>query len=1111
MWTSALLVLLCSAPAAAQDSAPPSPSAADLEFFERRVRPVLVEHCLACHDPAQGKVKGGLDLSSAAGWRKGGLSGPAIVPGDLAASLVAEAVRYEDEFVAMPPTGKLAEAHIETLLEWIQRGAPDPRDGASAAPAPKRKLDVNEWRDFWAYTPLADPVPPAETRLPDGAEWSAHPIDRFVLAGLSAAGLTPSPRADRRTLIRRVSLDLVGLPPTPEEVAAFLDDDAPDAWEKVIDRLLAMPQYGERWGRHWLDLARYSDSNGLDENLAFGHAWRYRDYVVRAFNDDKPYDQFVREQLAGDLLPATDDRAEQFDRITATCFLTLGPKMLAEQDKEKLRMDVVDEQVDLVGRVFMGQTIGCARCHDHKFDPLPTRDYYALAGIFRSTSIFENYDHVSRWRERTLETDAEREAREAWRSARDEAKAARDRAVQEGEEALRNGLASKFGRYLAAGQRARNTARFIEAERAPRTNLHVDSEHWGDPRRTVLHTHKAGLQFAEWDVRVTEAGAYRLSARYAAGESRPMRLMVNGAVAREDAFGEVTGGFQPTDVAWREVAELELVAGLNVLRVECGGSVPHLDVLALVPTDVVGWPLVDGERDLVPEVVRAYADELAWRAGQGDSLFAVWDAYQAAPPSEWDAVAERLRGLLESGADLGPAPFQALVHGAAPASLDDLAARFQAAALAVAGVVRSLEGDARKAALAAADTQRVFGLLEGSTSPTALAGALGASSFPREVNERLAALDQRLAALAASEPPMPGTVMAAIDEPEVVEVPVHVRGSHLKLEGDPVPRGFLSVLDKVVPWEPLPADASGRLALAEWLTRPDHPLTARVLVNRVWQHHFGMGLVASPSNFGTRGATPTHPELLDWLARRFVASGWSLKALHRLVLTSEVWQQSVSHDALALERDPTNELLWRQNRRRLEAEAIRDSLLAVSGLLDRTVGGTLLSTRDRGYVTNDQSSDAANYDAPRRSIYLPIIRNAMYPFFGVFDYGDPSVHIEQRPSTTVATQALFLMNSPLALDCASALAGRVAAEVGDDTEARLQRVFALAYGRAAAQDEVDDARSYLAALADLDAHADAPTTSASGDKGVRAGSAEARAWRSLCQALLSANEFVFVD
>jgi hypothetical protein len=1111
MWTPGLLLALV-----AQDAAPPS--AADVEFFEQRVRPVLVEHCYACHDAGQGKVKGELDLSTAAGWRTGGSSGPALVPGDVEQSLLAEAVRYEDEFVAMPPAGKLRAEHIEALLEWIRRGAPDPRV-AGAAPPAKEEFDIESRRDFWAYTPVVDPAPP---EVPAGAvPWSAHPIDRFVQARLAAAGLEPSPRADRRTLLRRATIDLIGLPPTPEEYDTFVHDPAPDAWDKVLERLLASPHYGERWGRHWLDLARYSDSNGLDENLAFANAWRYRDYVIRAFNEDKPYDQFVREQLAGDLLPPTEDERLHFDRITATCFLTLGPKMLAEQDKEKLRMDVVDEQVDLVGRVFMGQTLGCARCHDHKFDPLPTRDYYALAGIFRSTSIFEDFGFVSRWRERALETDAERAAREEWTRQRDTAKGEREAIGAEAQRALRAGLSASFGRYLVAGQRARNTARFFEAEGSPRTNLRTDSDHWGDLRRTVLHTHKAGLQHAEWDVDAPRAGRYRLLARYAAGEPRPMRLVANGATVREDAFGAVTGGFQPSDIAWREVAELTLVAGTNVVRVERTGPVPHLDVLVLVPLELAAWPLVDTEHDLVPELVRAFADELAWRAQRGDRLFAVWDAFTSTTPERWDAVVTELRQQLAEGGDLGPAPFRALVHAAAPSSLDELAARHQAAALAVESVVQSLDEAGRTAALAHGDTVRVFGLLDGPLSPSALAGALGEAGFPRQTLERLAALDTRLSELAQREPPKPAHVMAAIDESKVVEVPVHVRGSHLKLEGAPVPRGFLSVLDHVVPWESIPSERSGRLELAHWLTRPDHPLTARVMANRVWQHHFGQALVRSPSNFGARGATPTHPELLDWLAVRLVESGWSLKALHRLVLTSETWQQAVTTNEVAALHDPTNELLWRHNRRRVEAEVIRDSLLAVSGRLDLTLGGTLLTSGNRDYVTNDQSSDAANYDAPRRSVYLPIIRNAMYPFFGVFDYGDPSVHIEERSSTTVATQALFLMNSPLATESARALAALTtgapeslpegAGASGEAAEARVQRLYRLVLGRGASPDEAREAADYVATYIASFAAPDAPVTAAAGDKGHEPRSAEDRAWQSLCQAVLASNEFVFVD
>ncbi|HLQ36327.1 MAG TPA: DUF1549 domain-containing protein, partial [Planctomycetota bacterium] len=412
----------------------------------------------------------------------------------------------------------------------------------------------------WSFRPLATAEPPAAS----DPLWT-DPIDRFVLATLHARGLQPNPPADKRTLLRRASQVLTGLPPTRAEVLEFQADDRADAFARVIDRLQASPHYGEHQARLWLDLARYSDSNGLDENLAYAEAFRYRDWVVRAGNADLPYDEFGTLQIAGDLLPA-DAPAALADRLQATAFLALGPKMLAEQDKDKLVLDVVDEQLDLVGRTFLGLTLGCARCHDHKFDPISQRDYYALAGIFKSTRTLANLDHVSQWLERELASDDQI----ALRQQREKDLAAAEQTLRQAQDAAatqqRRALVQDAGRYLLAAQQALGDAHFVEAGAAVRTSLHRDQDHWGTKACVVLHTHQAGPQFAEWAIDVGQAGSYRLEVHYATKESRPMRVLVDGQEVIGRALAEVTGDWFPAQQRWFTAGEVTLHAGSNLLR-----------------------------------------------------------------------------------------------------------------------------------------------------------------------------------------------------------------------------------------------------------------------------------------------------------------------------------------------------------------------------------------------------------------------------------------------------------------------------------------------------------------------------------------------------------------
>ena len=892
-------------------------------FFEKHVRPLLIDHCYDCHSAEE--RSGGLRVDARDFLLAGGDSGPAVVPGHAGDSLLLEAVRYSNPALQMPPEERLSDAQIRILEQWIDRGLPDPR---TAAPEDLQTPSVSseDVRDFWSLQPVAAPPIP----MVRDERWVQTPIDAFVLQRLEAVGLQPAPAADPRTLIRRVTLDLTGLLPTPEQVDAFVRDPSDRAWESLVSRLLASPQYGERWGRHWLDVARYADSNGLDENIAFGHAWRYRDYVMESFRTNKPFDRFLTEQLAGDLLPDADQ-----ETLTATGFLQLGAKVLAEPDREKLVMDTIDEQIDVTGKVFLGLTLGCARCHDHKFDPLTQADYYALAAIFRSTRTFAEKQQgaIRFWYEHSFATEEERERMKPVDQAIAEKKAAAARYKSDAMTALRKSARRQAADYLAA-------AVSVDPD-DPLSRFETVARDFGvHPRilhhcRTHLHYHRYDPVFAPWD-RLREQGPDAVRSHYAALFSR-------------------------VDAAWK------------------------------------------ARRQKTPDA-------------------AALD----------DPFLESVRKALED-----PAGFLAVPARPADAFDADTLARYNA-----------LMEEAR--------------LLE-STAPD-LPAAMGVT-----------------------------------EQDTVTELPIHIRGSHLNL-GRPVPRAVPAVLCPTQAPVTFPDDQSGRRELAEWLTDPDHPLTARVFVNRVWNWHFGRGIVATTENFGRLGARPTHPELLDWLAHRFIQSGWDIKRLHRDILLSSCYRMDSIHpqaaDAAAI--DPANDLLWTFRMQRMDAEQIRDCILQVSGRLDMTSGGKTVPLRNRQFVFNHTSRDHTKYDSLRRAVYLPVIRNNLYTLFQQFDFPDPTVPTGHRGETVVAPQALWAMNSELILSSSDAMA---AALMKDDPDPRqaIRTAWIRIMGRPATEDEIRQS------LAFIEQAADAHTTAAGPDP-----AALQDAWSAFCQSLLSANEFLFI-
>lgn len=907
---TALAIVVCLTGCLSTIDSAGAQESAGVQFFERHVRPILVEHCYECHSP--GDIHGGLLLDSRGGWMKGGDSGPAIVPGKPDKSLLIEAVRYKNRDLQMPPRNALRPDQVASLEKWVAMGAPDPRMESEATGTSPTGMSIEQGREFWSLKPIGKPAVPE----PSNARWVKTPIDAFVLARLEEQGLQPAPAADKRTLIRRVTFDLVGLPPTPDEVSDFLEDESPNAFRNVVERLLASPQYGVRWGRHWLDVARYADSNGLDENLAFGHAWRYRDYVVDTFNSDKPFNRFVMEQLAGDLLPDANRETK-----TATSFLVLGAKVLAEPDMEKLVMDTIDEQIDTTGKTFMGMTLGCVRCHDHKFDPIKQSDYYALAAIFKSTRTFATTKTgaIKHWYEHSF---AEKDELEALKKVDAQIAAKKKAATTFKNSAMtkiRQAARSNATEYLVAATQFDSTTplKEVQAIAQPR-GLHV----------RILHHCRRHLEYNSDD---------------------------------------------PFFRAWHELA------------------------------------------------------------GRGET-----------------AVEAHYRPLFDN---IAPALAMEKKKNAKAVSISDPAI------------------EAARRALHDAS-----GFLAVPPKPE--------FAFDAETLAEYYRLEDEARVLESQSPDEPGA-MGVGEDAILTSLPIHVRGSHLNL-GDPVPRRFPRVFSSEL-HPTLPEKQSGRLEFAQWLTNGKHPLTARVYVNRVWGWHFGRAIVESTENFGALGSRPTHPELLDWLARNFMTSGWSTKELHRLILSSNTYQMASqqAQSTRAAEVDPENLLLWKFRMERLEAEQIRDAVLAVSGRLDPKLGGKTVPLRNRQFVFNHTSVDHTKYDSLRRALYLPVIRNNLYTLFQQFDYPDPTMPTGHRNATVVAPQALLMMNAPLITDSADALAKQLLEETPSDSE-RVARAYELAFGRFPTEPEIRRALRFVN------------------------GATDTETWSMLCQGLFASNEFMYV-
>lgn len=891
----------------AEPPAPPEPVAPESEeFFERFVRPVLAEHCFECHGPDL--QENGLRLDDRAAIIAGGEHGPAIVPGDPAASRLVTAIGRKSD-LKMPPETELPPEAVEALTHWVAMGAPWPEGRPIIA---GDKVDVIR-ASHWAFQPIQNPAPP----VVNDAAWVRNEIDRFVLARIEDAGLTPAPEADRRTLIRRASFDLTGLPPTMDEVTAFVNDQSAEAYELMIDRLLASPRYGERWARHWLDVARYSDTKGyvFQEDRFFPYSHTYRDYVVRAFNEDLPYDQFILEQLAADLLDLGDDKRP----LAAMGFLTLGRRFLNNVH------DITDDRIDVVSRGLLGLTVACARCHDHKYDPIPAADYYSLYGVFRSTREPE-VDELP------LIADPNPE----------------DPQYQE----FQRLLDEKKGEYTAF-----------------RYEWHVKL--LAEARETV-----ADYLLAAHDTRdVTETAPFRELAK----ERGLHWSLLDRWRNYLKPFAETPG---PIFGPWIELGALG----------EEGFAVGANALTERIKTDA------------------AYRGSLNPR---------IADAFAETPASSMEDAANRYGTILR----------------AADTEWTNLFAAQTQIAIQTGGAVALPE---RLPDDAGESLRQVF------------YGKDSATNFPDSSIELLVDLSARdtisrlrraVQAHQATHPGRPDRAPVLAETLPPFDPYVFKRGKPGQ-QGDAVPRQFLAVLTdgERQPFQ----EGSGRLELARAIASPDNPLTARVLVNRVWAYHFGTPIVSTASDFGVRSAPPTHPDLLDYLATHFMENGWSIKELHRLIMHSAAYRQSSSGEPAA--SDPENRLLARQNPKRLDFEAMRDSLLATSGALNLEMGGPSTPITTEPYTT-------------RRTIYGQIERQNLPGVFRTFDFATPDAHSPGRFKTTVPQQALYLMNAPFSVQQARTLLANVG-ESNDDERAR--QLYHRVFQRDPRPEELELAHAFIA-------------------------------------------------
>jgi cytochrome c553 len=1051
-----------------------------------------------------------LELASKAGLLKGGSRGAAIVPGSAEGSLLLKAISYKDLQLKMPPTGKLSEQQIADFRSWIQMGAPDPRAEQRAPPPAPETIDIEEGRKFWSFQPIRHHEPPAVR----DESWPVSPIDRFILDALEEKGLSPAPPADKAALLRRVTFDLIGLPPTPEEITAFVNDDSPQAFGTVVERLLGSPHYGERWGRHWLDLVRYAETNGHEFDNDKLDAWRYRDYVIRAFNNDVPYDRFVQEHIAGDLLPEprlTSDGSTDESSI-GTGVYWFGEVLNSATDSAKSRADQVDNQIDVLGKAFLGLTVACARCHDHKFDPIPTADYYSLAGVLHSTEI----------RETVIDSPAR--AREI-RSLRKEIRATNDR-MQSLLLPVWEAMAAKLDGYLlaaaavlteeddpAGGEAASDSSldrQLIRAWVAALETARTDPDHVFYPFVRVLDSLREGRSSnfsdalesvrREMDVRLRKSKSVAEQARergdwvfedfetpgfpdwLASGEAfrGPSKrgIAPNQPLANDRGEGIANSFAGGSDKFVGSLTSKKFRMPKRWLHVRLAGTksraadrTGYADLRLTLVADAFK------SRHFVPNGLGRFE----WQSSRMVTQFEREGYFELVDRSrEGHIVVDKIviSDSEEPPKDLA-APNRRVIEMLQRKGIHSLAALARAYRNVIEHSMNSRGFDRDSAALV------------GALRPTPRAEGM-AVLLPEDDRASLCELQEERERL-DSQIPRSAFAMSSRDE-NPHNVRIHLRGSHKNL-GEEAPRGFLRVIDGDDQTRFI--EGSGRLPLAERLTSADNALLARVMVNRIWKHHFGRGIVASMDNFGKTGERPTHPELLDFLAKRFIDSGWSIKQMHRLMLLSATYRMSNRPSRRGAAVDPENKLLHHMPTRRLEGEALRDALLALAGNLDRTLYGPSVTPHISHYQDGrGKPAESGPLDGHgRRSIYVQVRRNFLTPMFLAFDYPLPTSTIGRRNVSTVPSQALLLMNNEFVRQQAEKWA-RLEMSREPDTRKRIENMFIAAFGRSAREDEIREAAVFL--------------REQRARHGIARQADHLRVWADLAHVLVNSTEFIFV-
>ena len=1081
---AALLGLLGAAAVAggAPQSGTALPNPEGLELFEKQIRPILHQRCVGCHGARSRKPGGGLVLDVPSAILRGGDRGAPVRPGKPDESILIQALRYEVKGLLMPPTGKLPEEQLQHFVRWVELGAPVPSGGAGTLPAAAGGGTVaagksDPRRRHWSFLPLR-PTPIPAVR---DSRWASGPVDRYVLSALENKGLRPAPRADRRTWIRRVTFDLVGLPPTPAEVQAYVEDRAPGAEARVVDRLLSSPHFGERWGRHWLDLVRYAETDGHEFDFDKTGAHHYRDYVIRALNADVPYDQFVTEHIAGDLLPKPRTHPEQGfnESVLGTGFWWLGEGKHSPVDLREEQSDQIANQLDVFSKTFLGLALGCARCHDHKFDPLPAKDYYALFGYLKSSrfalvdvhSPAAKAEKAAKLSEIAARVDAAeqsrlREALKPWSAHLDQLLGTAAVNVS----AAPAPLARAWSELRTGNPRKDGYGPFPHL--APRLRSLGDSARLATLRKEMGTSEPVGLTpFAEFDG--SDFGGWRTDGeafgarptnRLSLHLASPGSLVEPGSAYSAGASDRLTGALRSPSFTINKPFILYRAAGKD-----CKSNL-IIDGFQRIRAPLYGGLTVGFD----------HGPQYRWVV-QDVSKFIGHRAYIELidPGFGWMSV-DRI----------------AFADRAAPDELGQLVARLAAGADSLASLNRAWREYAR-ATEASWENGELDRLVDRRSRVDFLNWALTSPELTLvEPEASCAAPSAATAADLAERKQLEETIAAPDWAMSLVDgygedEPVHVRGSH-KTPGIMAPRSFLQLFTPAP--APAPTDSSGRLILAKDLLTRSRGLAARVVVNRVWQHYFGEGLVRTPDDFGLRGEKPSHPELLEYLANRLSSPvpagfGWRLKPLHRLIALSAVYGMSSKADAAGARLDPQNRLLHRMPVRRLEAEAIRDSVLALSGHLDRTMFGPgvmphLTAFMDgRGRPGSSGPLDGAG----RRSVYLAVRRNFLTPMFLAFDFPIPFSTMGKRTVSTVPAQALVMMNNPFILNEAARWAGKIQG-AGGDAGRRVEELYQSAFGRPPTASEAKQALTFLQ----------------------ERGGDTVEAWTDVCHALFNLKEFCFL-